>query len=362
MGELKMWWNSSVDYDWLLAYHRSHPFLRRYATLMSAFGALHTLAAVGLLLSPDLIVGTPKRAVVATLAGVAFAIFAVAFKRQIETKRASLAYLVGSDIGTASVLMCITPSPFSILAAAIFTGIGNYAATFHGGRIFATQQAFAFAVLVVLVVLGIAGRTWPVPTLLTAGGTAFIILFTSSIVSQALVSHLRQDAAGAYFDPLTGLRNRRGLIAAVKNLCLDRRSDAPLWAIAIDLDGFKTVNDRFGHDYGDQVLQRTASRIEQACQPPSVAARVGGEEFTVVGFGTRDEARTCADRIVASVYDIDDDTPITASLGVANSLWDRLPTDIDVAVSFLTASADAAMYRAKDQGGHRVVHADPSHR
>ncbi|OZC83978.1 hypothetical protein CH254_24150 [Rhodococcus sp. 06-412-2C] len=245
----------------------------------------------------------------------------------------------------------------------IFTGIGNYSASFHGAKVFAAHYAWMLVVLGVLVGRAAAAGTWPGTSIATATATASVVLFTSSIIMQVLVAQLRHDAAGAYFDPLTGLRNRRGLLSAVGELNIDRlqlaRADhtAIVWTVVVDLDGFKGINDRFGHDYGDHVLRRTAARLERATPRPMIAARVGGEEFTVIGIGSERDAHECADRILSSIHDAADEVPVTASLGVATRPASDVPTDIEKAITGLSARADSAMYEAKRLGGNRVMHA-----
>ncbi|WP_203708857.1 GGDEF domain-containing protein, partial [Asanoa iriomotensis] len=84
-------------------------------------------------------------------------------------------------------------------------------------------------------------------------------------------------------DPLTGLRNRRSFQARLEDLLAEARHDgAPLAMLMLDLDHFKTINDRHGHPAGDAVLQAVAGLLETTLRPEDVAARLGGEEFGVL--------------------------------------------------------------------------------
>ncbi|OZC83979.1 hypothetical protein CH254_24155 [Rhodococcus sp. 06-412-2C] len=116
MEALRLWWNTRPDYQWFMRYHRSHPFLKHSETLMSVYGLFYCALCIGLLASPDLLNGTAQRHVVLACAGLALAISVVSIRRKIETKNASIAFIVGSDGGMAAVLFCMTPSPFAILA------------------------------------------------------------------------------------------------------------------------------------------------------------------------------------------------------------------------------------------------------
>ncbi|GGG15993.1 hypothetical protein GCM10007304_32590 [Rhodococcoides trifolii] len=359
MDGLRQWWNDTVDYDWLMRYHRAHPFLRHAEKFVSVYAVFYTALCLGLLVDADLVRGAVEHAVVASCAVIAGLMSVFAASRRVDSLRSSLAFVASGDIGTAAVLLCLIPSPLAVLATTIFTGIGNYAASFHGARVLAAHYCLVLLTLGTIVFRAAIDGSFSLTTVLVAAGAAGVVLFTSSVIVQALVSYLRRDAAGAYFDPLTGLRNRRGLLDAMSSLFHEQnRAASSIWCVVIDLDGFKSINDRFGHDHGDTVLRRTAARIEHACPSTAFSARVGGEEFTVVGSGSEEIGLDCADRIMTTVFDDEDDTPVTASLGLAVSPAGLLPTDGGHALTVLSSRADAAMYEAKRRGGHQVVHSE----
>jgi diguanylate cyclase (GGDEF)-like protein len=156
-------------------------------------------------------------------------------------------------------------------------------------------------------------------------------------------------------DPLTGLANRAlfqdRLIQALHRLA--GRDDRLVGLIFIDLDGFKPVNDRYGHDAGDRLLRMAAERLLGAVRRTDTVARMGGDEFTVVleGLRYRDDALRVAEKILAGLFEpfhLDGvEVTVGASLGVA--LADRADQDADI----LVRQADVAMYRAKAGGGRR---------
>jgi diguanylate cyclase (GGDEF)-like protein len=154
-------------------------------------------------------------------------------------------------------------------------------------------------------------------------------------------------------DELTKLFNRRSfndnLAAAVS---ATRRHQYPLAMIMIDLDHFKTVNDTFGHSEGDEVLKTFADVLREMIRVEDIAARWGGEEFVVILPHTScDAAAALAERIrVAFERQVGSTKPITlsASFGVVQLQEEENPDD-------LIRRADAALYRAKDNGRNQVV-------
>jgi diguanylate cyclase (GGDEF)-like protein len=129
-------------------------------------------------------------------------------------------------------------------------------------------------------------------------------------------------ASMAFRDPLTGLYTRRFLMSSLEQgIASARRHGRPLTLLFIDLDYFKSVNDRFGHDVGDKVLRMVGGAIASDCRQGDVAARDGGEEFAIVLPNTDAiQARQIAERLcqkVATEVMRPDGHPQTISIGVA---------------------------------------------
>ncbi|MDQ2103312.1 sensor domain-containing diguanylate cyclase [Azospirillum isscasi] len=159
----------------------------------------------------------------------------------------------------------------------------------------------------------------------------------------------------ANHDALTGLPNRRLLFDRLDvALARSRRSGRPLALLFIDLDGFKAVNDRMGHDCGDEVLRIAATRLAGCLRRSDTVARVGGDEFTIVleDVASAADAGGVAAKIVEAVaLPIPVQGPVegnTASIGASVGIA-LFPADGDDARSLLVA-ADGAMYRAKQAG------------
>jgi two-component system, cell cycle response regulator len=156
-------------------------------------------------------------------------------------------------------------------------------------------------------------------------------------------------------DPLTGAFNRRFLDReAVRAFARASRQDEPLSAIALDLDGFKEVNDRFGHGIGDRLLTAVSEEITLGLRVGDLLCRAGGDEFIVL-CPDADETRAAEIaerlrlRIAARAARVVPELTVTASLGVA-----RL-TDDDTRPDDLLARADVALYAAKRSGRDRVA-------
>ena len=151
-------------------------------------------------------------------------------------------------------------------------------------------------------------------------------------------------------DPLTGLRNRRAFEESLKIAYEGRRSFAVIY---IDLDRFKGVNDRLGHEVGDNALQHAAGAFLRSVRDGDTAARIGGDEFALL-LPSADEAtaKRIASRALEELHTVTRDHPdwvgLSASFGVASR------ADASSAAALLDR-ADRAMYAAKRAGGDRIA-------
>lgn len=162
----------------------------------------------------------------------------------------------------------------------------------------------------------------------------------------------RQDAEReAHTDPLTGILNRRGLLAAMRRM-LDPRDGGPFALVHLDLDNFKEVNDRLGHPTGDRLLQDVAQVLERMIRGHDHAARLGGDEFVLIlgGNWSCQGLNGIGARIIEGIEHLSPGAcRVSASLGIVLSAGYG-PDDIDR----LLADSDVALYASKHGGKGRV--------
>jgi len=148
-------------------------------------------------------------------------------------------------------------------------------------------------------------------------------------------------------DPLTGLPNRTLFMDRLE-LALNRiaREGTQVGVLFLDLDGFKSVNDRLGHDAGDRVLAEVAERLQTSVRATDTGARFGGDEFLVLVEGVHDleEVEEVADRIRDAVRE----ARVSATVGIA------VTDDPDVLPEDLIRAADEAMLREKAANGRAL--------
>ncbi len=178
-------------------------------------------------------------------------------------------------------------------------------------------------------------------------------------LARPLARMLSELSDGADRDPLTGLANRRAFDARVAEE-LDRahRYHTHLALVLVDLDHFKQVNDRHGHQTGDELLRAFAAAVSRCLRELDLAARFGGEEFALVLPGAHtDDACRLAEQIRAAVAELELFDPagervrVTASFGAAD-----FPSC--ATVEELVGAADRRLYQAKRLGRNRVVGSD----
>jgi diguanylate cyclase (GGDEF)-like protein len=188
---------------------------------------------------------------------------------------------------------------------------------------------------------------------------------------RAIRAHEEQLTRLATTDPLTGLANRRHLLAELeKELRRAARSGRPLSMLMVDLDRFKGVNDRYGHAVGDAVLVAVADRCQARLRAIDLCGRIGGEEFVVLlpetdaeGAATTAE-RLCVDLAGTSIETTAGPVTVTISIGVAAHLPrhphpdDAEDDDVTTQAQALLQRADRALYEAKAGGRSCVRVAD----
>ncbi len=188
--------------------------------------------------------------------------------------------------------------------------------------------------------------------------THYVVVFTD--ISQIKDEQIKLEYLSLH-DPLTGLPNRRAFGDRVeKGLKVAKRSNSRLGVAILDMDGFKNVNDRFGHDAGDRFLVEVSSRMKAVLRENDTLARLGGDEFglLVEGIGTSSEIGDILERFIAALkfsFCVDEYAiTLTGSIGIA-----VYPEDGEDPQTLLS-HADLALYQAKEKGKNRWMAYEPS--
>jgi diguanylate cyclase (GGDEF)-like protein len=186
---------------------------------------------------------------------------------------------------------------------------------------------------------------------LYAVGTVFVIFM---LVSERTVTAHKTAAS---MDPLTGMFNRRGFAEATSRV-IEREANAgrPATVLIFDIDHFKSINDRFGHPAGDEILKLFATVVINTLRITDLSGRIGGEEFAALLPCSLEDGVIAAERVrenFASSGIVVEEGPVdtTVSIGVAGG---PAGTELEV----LLAAADTALYQAKRNGRNRVEAAE----
>lgn len=187
------------------------------------------------------------------------------------------------------------------------------------------------------------------PVLNEAGLLTHIVVSIEDTSQQRAINAQMEQLA--FYDPLTGLENRRlfkdRLEQSLKQV---RRSKSLMALLFIDLDNFKYVNDTYGHDVGDELLVEVANRLKKCVREEDIVARLGGDEFTVILSNLKDSksASNVAAKIINSLQ-----LPIIVEnheLNISGSIGITVAPEDSMDATELMRHADLAMYRAKAAG------------
>jgi diguanylate cyclase (GGDEF)-like protein len=259
-----------------------------------------------------------------------------------------------------------------------FGSLGMVAAIGYIDQITGTEISFSIFYLLPVAFAFWQGGSWPGVATTTAGAAAWLIAellsghqYTHAVIPywnalmrgliflavgillQRLKRALDRETHLATRDALTGIGNWRHFEAvAVRELGRAKRSGKPLSVAYIDLDDFKTVNDRLGHQVGDALLVSVASTLQDSVRTFDCVARLGGDEFIVLMPETDQEgARVVIGRIRTLLHQFLEEGHRSSTLSVGLVTFAGVPDSIDEMIR----TADDMMYRAKKGGKDSVA-------
>ncbi len=190
-------------------------------------------------------------------------------------------------------------------------------------------------------------------TVLSFEALLFTIAIAFILLAMAKERTEYRHRTASLIDPLTGIPNRRAFLEESAQFA-QRGNPLPAAVLLIDLDHFKSINDRFGHGIGDRVLQVFAQSTSAAMRPCDFVGRLGGEEFAVVLYDVSREKALAIAELIRSGFAEDaavvDGCPVAATISIGLVLSEDGLTDI----STLLAQADHALYYAKERGRNRT--------
>ncbi len=239
----------------------------------------------------------------------------------------------------------------------------EFATAGHARRRYRTASCLLIPVTAAgrrLAVLSLADRMDGKP--FDSGDLERLRMFLGPVTLALLASRLSADKADLArlvdTDPLTGLSNRRSFGARLhEEVERALRYPANLTLLAVDIDLFKHVNDRFGHAVGDAVLQGVATAIKGSVRFFDICARLGGDEFMILLHGNEANARQTAERLLRRISEwrpepnlgFPPEVQVTVSIGIAS-----LSTESSDVQTLLTR-ADQALYASKAEGRNRIT-------
>lgn len=346
---------------------------RRYLLAWSAgflFGGVNWLVAVERFYQSMTAPGPIVIAILANMWSITFTTIGfTAFRRRSRTAPAVIAAaLLASMLVVGAAIAGIHPQAMAWIASASYAGMLVVCArhahflplTIGAQRIVGTLLAVCAGLAGVIAAMAFLVGTALLPAITTLYRAALLVgtplLMVTLAALMAFVAGfdlLRQSRQDTLVDELTGILNRRGLHDAIAGIWGTRRDAAPANVVVAvaDIDHFKSINDRFGHHVGDEVIRGFADIAREVYGAGAVLARVGGEEFVMLLRDT-DEATgvALADRLrLATRQAVIAPLPVTISIGVVAARSDEHD------FTTLFALADAALYQSKEAGRDRTT-------
>ncbi len=268
--------------------------------------------------------------------------------------RAAVMFMVWADLGLMIAAITASSPEARITTVINMSLVGVFASFLMGPKVLATHCAAACALIFGLAAQAVISgeRTWFDTYMFVTPALVAVVVMPVAIqvVIEGGRRAVARTARQALRDPMTGLRNRRGMYESMRRALRGRR-EAVLVAAAIDLDRFKQLNDDHGHQRGDDALRAVADALRSSIRAGDVAARLGGDEFVVMAAMDSPEGVVSFTERMRTAMEAVPGT-ITASVGVACVAGELGDGEL---IDEVLRRADRAMYEAKRQGGNRLV-------
>lgn len=353
----RRWLATPHDFDWIFVHRSTRPLHGLIKGVIASGVALNAVTSMLMLGSSYGPSGTAQVTWVLIVLVAQISVIAWVLLAPTPTRKSQfIGLLLFGDLGITSVILFDTPTS-ALIGTFLFALNGALCTFFLSARILLAHLAFVNVVIAWIGLQAYLQGLWGIndavaAVLVASGSVSGVPVFAH--IAWSLVS---ADARASEFDELTGVANRRGLQNAVDELWdLARARGVTVAVLLVDIDRFKSVNDRFGHDRGDAVIRTVASRLHVLLGTRGILARTGGEEFVGVVVDEQGDLHELVNRVTAAVHDPSDDVPVTASVGVAIMAPDSPSWQVGpAAITRATRAADSMMYRAKAAGGDRVL-------
>ncbi|ORA26018.1 hypothetical protein BST13_32365 [Mycobacterium aquaticum] len=321
--------------------------------LVTALGCF-ALAGLGIIVqfNPAGPAGVASRSVQAVAAISGAVIGCRWLRRPWPRYEAAVAFVVWADITVAAVAATMSTTE-ARLCTTLYLGItGVFVGFLLGARLLAVHCAFG-----AMLIAGITGwavrvrhdSLWGLYTIyMPALMWVVLVPLTGCVLIESGRRAVTQVAQSAHRDQLTGLRNRRGMHAAVRRIVSGRTPPANLVVAVCDIDRFKRLNDDAGHAAGDVALIAMAGRLRSIARPGEIAARLGGDELALVTMIDEPGGMVeLLDRLAVLTRIEVGDRTLSVSVGVASIA----ATEPHFSLDQVIRHADSAMYEVKRSGG-----------
>ncbi|TDZ43559.1 GGDEF domain-containing protein [Mycobacteroides franklinii] len=367
MGFLRQWWTEPVPTGWLRAFLHARKLDRTVRNLIGGYALIFAAICVAVQFSDTGPRSTSGRIIVGVCALGALGWAVRWVVGPWPSLREAVGFVVFADVGIAIACWQDSDPLAGLVGTVLFTPVGAYVSFFLGNRLLVAHVAWCAPMILALSSrLLAAGTVGAAMTAVVKMTSMLLVVVLIPAVIQFGIAVVRLDALAAQRDPLTGLLNRRGIYGEWQRLhnglTGDRilEGDRVIAVAIVDIDRFKSINDRYGHGTGDRVLVGLAGALTAETAQGNLVGRSGGEEFLVVTICPAGSVTEFATRLKEAVTaSMPAGIAVTASVGVAaEPVASVALATSQEAIDALTACADRAMYEAKRGGGNqsRILH------